>query len=42
VSAQIAYTNAVIKARKAGVSDRVLAAIAGMQESEISQIPSGR
>lgn len=42
VSAQIAFTNAVIKAGKAGVSDDELAVIAGMSETEISQIPSGR
>lgn len=40
VSAEIAFTNAVIAARRAGISDRELAAIAGMSESEISQIPS--
>lgn len=38
VSAQIASTNAVIAARKAGISDQELAAISGMSGSEISQI----
>jgi hypothetical protein len=37
VSAQIAFTNAVIAARKAGISDQELAAIAGMRESEIAE-----
>lgn len=40
VSAQIGFTNAVIAARKAGISDRELAAISGMNQAEISQIPS--
>jgi hypothetical protein len=39
VSAQIALTNAVIAARKAGISDQELAATSGLSESEISQIP---
>jgi hypothetical protein len=39
VLAQIAFTNAVIAARNAGISDQDLAVIAGMQESEISRIP---
>jgi len=38
VSAQIAFTNAVISARKAGISDQELAAVSGLPESEISQI----
>jgi hypothetical protein len=38
VSAQIAFTNAVIAARKAGLADKELAAVAGMMEAEISQI----
>jgi hypothetical protein len=42
VSAEIAFHNAVLAARKAGVSDQELAVITGMPETEISQIPSGR
>ena len=40
VSAQIAFTNAVLAAKKAGISDQELAAISGLQESEISPIPA--
>lgn len=40
VSAQVAFTNAVLAARKARITDEELAAIAGMEESEISQIPT--
>jgi hypothetical protein len=39
VSAQIALTNAVLAARKAGISDQELARIAGLKESEVSAIP---
>jgi hypothetical protein len=35
VSAEIAFHNAVIAARKAGISDKELAGVAGMKESEI-------
>ena len=40
VSAQIAFTNAVIAARKVGISDEELAAVSVMKESEISEIPA--
>jgi hypothetical protein len=39
VSAEIAFHNAVIAARKAGISDQELARIAGLKESEVSAIP---
>jgi hypothetical protein len=41
-STQTVFTNAVLAARKAGISDQQLAAIAGMRESEIAQIPGTR
>jgi hypothetical protein len=40
MSAHMAFTNAVIAARKAGISDQELAAVAGMDGTEISQILS--
>jgi hypothetical protein len=39
VSAQIAFANAVLAGRKAGISDEELAAIAGMPESDILRVP---
>jgi hypothetical protein len=39
VSAEPALTNAVIAARKAGISAQELARIAGLKESEVSAIP---
>jgi hypothetical protein len=42
VSAQIAFTNAVVAARKAGISDQELVAISGLREADISQFPGGR
>jgi hypothetical protein len=40
MSAQIAFTNAVIAARTAGISDQELAAISEVPESETSRIPN--